>query len=337
MGFFPKIRKELIMATIFDPITICKLAVSNRLVMPPMATAKSDENDMVTDATLEYYQQRAKYGKVGLIITEHSYIDLQGKASPNQLSVATDDVIPALQRLTDTVHQEGVKVFAQINHAGAAAKSAVTGQSPVAPSAISHPRHQGELPTEMTIEQIHTVTERFAEAALRVKKAGFDGVEIHSAHGYLLNQFYSPLTNHRTDEYGAQSLDNRIRFHCQVIKAVREAVGEDYPISVRLGGCDFADGGSTIDDCVETCKRFEQLGVDLIDLSGGIFGYIRPGHSEPGYFKDMSTAVKEAVSIPVLLTGGVTALKEADELLAENCADLIGIGRALFKSPHWAD
>jgi 2,4-dienoyl-CoA reductase-like NADH-dependent reductase (Old Yellow Enzyme family) len=316
---------------------IHQLEISNRLVMPPMATAKSDENDFVTDAACEYYQQRARYGKIGLIITEHSYIDLQGKAHPGQMSVATDAVIPGFQKLTQVIHQEGVKVFAQINHAGAAAKSAVTGQSPVAPSSICHPKHQEEIPLEMTADQIRTVTERFAQAALRVKKAGFDGVEIHSAHGYLLNQFFSPLVNHRTDEYGPQSVENRTRFHCQVIKAVREVVGPDYPIAIRLGGCDYTEGGSTIADCVEACQRFEEMGVDLIDLTGGMNGYTISGHSEPGYFRGMSIAAKEAVSIPVLLTGGVTTLAQAEELLTENCADLIGVGRALFKNPHWAE
>jgi 2,4-dienoyl-CoA reductase-like NADH-dependent reductase (Old Yellow Enzyme family) len=325
------------MSTILDPMTIRQLEISNRLVMPPMATAKSDENDFVTEAACEYYQQRAKYGKIGLIITEHSYIALQGKAHPGQMSVATDAVIPGFHKLTQVIHQEGVKVFAQINHAGAAAKSAVTGQAPVAPSAICHPKHPEEMPLEMTVDQIHAVTERFAQAALRVKKAGFDGVEIHSAHGYLLNQFFSPLVNHRTDAYGAQSVENRTRFHCQVIEAVRQAVGSDYPIAIRLGGCDYTEGGSTVADCVEACQRFAEMGVDLIDLTGGMNGYTIPGHSEPGYFREMSIAVKEAVNVPVLLTGGVTTLAQAEELLAENCADLIGVGRALFKNPHWAE
>jgi 2,4-dienoyl-CoA reductase-like NADH-dependent reductase (Old Yellow Enzyme family) len=325
------------MSAIFDPILIHQLELPNRLVMPPMATAKSDENDFVSDDICEYYGQRARYGKIGLIILEHSYIDVQGKVRSRQLSVATDAVIPGFQKLTQLIHQDGVKVFAQINHAGAATKSAVTGQSPVAPSAICHPNHQEELPQEMTVDQIRTMTERFAQAALRVKKAGFDGVEIHSAHGYLLSQFFSPLMNHRADEYGSQSVENRTRFHCQVIEAVRQVVGPDYPIAIRLGGCDYTEGGSTIADCVEACQRFEALGVDLIDLTGGMNGYTIPGRSEPRYFKDMSIAVKKAVRIPVLLTGGVTTLAQAEELLTENCADLIGVGRALFKNLHWAE
>jgi 2,4-dienoyl-CoA reductase-like NADH-dependent reductase (Old Yellow Enzyme family) len=190
---------------------------------------------------------------------------------------------------------------------------------------------------ELTVHQIHEITNYFAQAAVRAKKAGFDGVEIHSAHGYLLNQFFSPLANKRTDEYGSQSVENRTRFHCEVIHAVRAAVGKEFPVAIRLGGCDYEDGGSTIDDCVEACKIFEASGVDLIHLTGGMNGFVRPGHSEPGYFQDMSVPVKQSVNIPVLLTGGVTTLAQAEELIANTCADMIGVGRAMFKNAHWAD
>lgn len=325
------------MAQVFDPITINHLTLNNRLVMPPMATAKADERDCVTDDICAYYQERAKYGKIGLIITEHCYIHLQGKAHPGQLSIADDETIPAFERLTACIHDEGVRVFAQLSHAGTAAASIITGQQPVGPSPVCHPKQREELPTSMTTRQIHEVTVWFAQAALRAKQAGFDGVEIHSAHGYLLNQFFSPLTNHRTDAYGAQSVESRVRFHREVIQVVREAVGKDFPIAIRLGGCDYQAGGSTVEDCVEACKIFEQNGVDLLDLTGGMNGFVRPGHNEAGYFRDMSVPVREAVHIPVLLTGGVTALNHAEKLLADGCADLIGVGRAIYKNPRWTD
>lgn len=325
------------MTHISDPITIQNVTLANRLVMPPMATAKADEKDCMTDEACSYYHERAKYSKIGLIITEHSYIHLQGKAHPGQTSIASDDVIPSLQRLTESIHQEGVKVFAQLSHAGSAALSKTTGQPPIAPSAIYHPKQREELPAEMTLHQIQQVTEWFAQAALRAKRAGFDGVEIHSAHGYLLNQFFSPLANQRTDEYGPQSVENRVRFHREVIQAVRQAVGEEFAIALRLGGCDYEAGGSTVEDCVEACRLLEQSGVDLFDLTGGMNGFVRPGHSEAGYFQDMSVPVKQAVHVPVLLTGGITTPAQAEELLEEGCADLIGVGRALFKNAHWAD
>lgn len=325
------------MAKLFDPIMIGQLSLANRLVMPPMATAKAAEDDSVTDEACNYYRERAKYSRIGLIITEHSYVHIQGKAHPGQMSIATDEMIPGFQRLTDCIHKEGVKAFAQISHAGSAALSKVTGQPPAGPSIVCHSKQKDELPTEMTIHQIHEVTAWFAQAALRAKQAGFDGVEIHSAHGYLLNQFFSPLANHRADEYGAQSVENRTRFHREIIQAVREIAGEAFPIAMRIGGCDYEDGGSTIDDCVEACRIFEKNGVDLLDLTGGMNGFVRPGHSGPGYFRDMSIPVKQMVKIPVLLTGGITTLAQAETLTTEGCADMIGVGRAIFRDAHWAD
>lgn len=325
------------MAKLSDPIMIGQLALPNRLVMPPMATAKAAEDDSVTDEACYYYQERAKYSQIGLIITEHSYVHIHGKAHPGQVSIATDEMIPGFQRLTDCIHKEGVKVFAQISHAGSATLSKITGLPPAGPSGIYHPKQKEELPMEMTVQQIHEVTMWFAQAALRAKLAGFDGVEIHSAHGYLLNQFFSPLANQRTDEYGARSVENRTRLHREVIKAVRQSVGDAFPIVMRLGGCDYEDGGSTVDDCVEACRIFEENGVDLLHLTGGMNGFIRPGHSEPGYFRDMSIPVKQTVKIPVLLTGGITNPAQAETLIAEGCADMIGVGRAIFKDAHWAD
>jgi 2,4-dienoyl-CoA reductase-like NADH-dependent reductase (Old Yellow Enzyme family) len=325
------------MSTIFSPINVNKLELSNRLVMPPMATAKSGEQDEVTEAMCTYYMERAKYSKIGLIITEHSYIHKSGKAHDGQASIADDDKIPGLRKLTASIHEEGVKVFAQISHAGSAATRKCTGFAPLAPSAVCHPRQKDNIPEEMTVDQIRELVDWFAQAAVRAKAAGFDGVEIHSAHGYLLNQFYSPLCNLRTDAYGGKTVEERVQVHKEVIQAVRQAVGAEYPIAIRLGGCDYEPEGSTVEDCVEACRLFESYGVDLIDLSGGVKGYVRPGHTEPGYFRDMSIPVKKAVKIPVLVTGGVKSLEQAESLAEEGCADLIGVGRAIFKDPHWAD
>lgn len=325
------------MSHVFDSITINHLTLANRLVMPPMATAKADEAGHVTDEVCDYYRERAKYSKIGLIITEHSYIHLQGKAHPGQTSIASDDDIPGLRHLTDCIHAEGVKVFAQLSHAGSAAVSQTTGQPPVGPSAVYHPKQKDELPQEMTVRQIQEVTDWFAQAARRAQQAGFDGIELHSAHGYLLNQFFSPLANKRDDAYGAQSVETRCRFHREVLEAVRKAVGDTFPIALRLGGCDYAADGSTIADCVAACRILEQCGVDLLHLTGGMNGFVRPGHSEAGYFRDMSLPVKQAVHVPVLLTGGVTTIQQAETLLADGCADMIGVGRAIYKNPHWAD
>lgn len=325
------------MSRLFEPIAIHDLVLKNRLVMPPMATAKADETGGVTDAVCAYYQERALYSKIGLIITEHSYVSQQGKAHPGQTSLAEEETIPGWRRLTDCVHQEGVRIFAQLSHAGTAASYQVTGQAPVGPSAICHPKQQKELPVEMTVRQIQETVQAFGEAARRAREAGFDGVEIHSAHGYLLNQFYSPLANHRSDAYGSQSVENRTRFHREVLQAVRRAAGEDFPVSVRLGGCDYQEGGSTLEDSTAAFRILAESGTDLLHLTGGMNGFVRPGHQEPGYFQDVSRAARQAVQIPVLLTGGVTTLAQAQALLEEGCADLIGVGRAIFRDSHWAD
>ena len=169
---------------------------------------------------------------------------------------------------------------------------------------------------------------------MRAKSAGYDGVEIHSAHGYLPNQFYSPLTNRRADDYGG-SLENRMRFLMETVRAVRSAVGTRFPISVRLGGCDYMEGGSTIADSVQAATTLQQAGADLLSVTGGMCRYTREGHSEPGYFQDMSSEIKRSVTIPVLLTGGVQTVDEAEALLMEQVADLIGIGRAILKNLNW--
>ena len=310
-----------------------KLELRSRIVLPPMATEKSDEG-LVTDALCAYYKERAENPLIGLIITEHMFISMQGKASKGQLSIASDDVIDGLSKLTDTIHGggKGIKVFAQINHAGGKADPGLTGEEPVSSSVCDFKYAQSR---ELSIDEIHSIADTFAEASLRVKKAGYDGVEIHSAHGYLLNQFYSPLVNKRTDEYGASCMEDRLRFHKEVIEKVRAAVGEDYPIAVRLGGCDYQEGGSTEADAVEAAKLLIGYGADMIDVSGGMNGYIIAGHDYPGYFKDMSAAIKKAVNVPVLTTGGVTKPEEAEELLSEGAADLIGVGRALYKDAGW--
>lgn len=178
---------------------------------------------------------------------------------------------------------------------------------------------------------------KFKDAAKRVKDAGFDGVELHSAHGYLLNQFYSPITNKRNDEYGGDLL-GRIKIHLEIIKAIRETVGVDFPILLRLGACDYIDGGTTIEDSIRAAVEFEKAGVDMLDISGGLYGSSIPGVKveKQGYFSELTQAIKEVVSIPVILTGGITEVCAAEELLSSGKTDLIGVGRAMLKDSMWA-
>ena len=233
-----------------DPIKVNALELRNRIVMPPMATGKA-VNGMPDDALLSYYAARAE--ATALIIVEHEYVSSEGMAHGNQLSMAEDAVIPAYQRLTDAIHARGAAVFAQLHHAGVRAQD--SGRPAIGPSGISLWDPDSAART-MTMEDIARVKECFVSAALRAKEAGFDGVELHSAHGYLLNQFYSPLTNHRTDDYSGQTLAGRTRLHAEILRSVRAAVGSDYPIAIRFGACDYMEGGSQKDDIPEASRIF---------------------------------------------------------------------------------
>lgn len=323
------------MSYLLQPLKIGSLSLNNRLVMPPMATSKAESDGKVSQAILDYYKEKSQGGYISLIIIEHSFIAQSGKASPQQLSIAEDSVIDSLKELAKTIHQNGTKCMMQINHAGSQASEECTGTTPVGPSAVQNPR-RGDIPRELSQEEIGEIIAAFKEAARRTKEAGFDGVEIHSAHGYLLNQFFSPLTNKRTDEYGGDVL-GRIRIHLKVIKAVRSVVGEDFPIFLRLGASDFMEGGTTIEDSIIAAREFEKAAVNVLDISGGFSGYIVPGLTGQGFFAPLSEAIKQAVSIPVVLTGGVTVADAAEKLLREEKADLIGVGRAILQDSKWPE
>ncbi len=312
-----------------------KLTLKNRLIMPPMATSKAEVDGKVNQDIIDYYAEKSEGGYISLIIIEHSFIMQEGKASVQQLSIADDSVVEGLKKLAEVIHKNGSKAVMQINHAGNAASEEVIGTTPVAPSAMENPRKGGKIPKELTREGIADIIKGFAEAARRVKEAGFDGVEIHSAHGYLLNQFFSPFTNKRTDEYGGD-IFGRLRIHLQIIEAVRAAVGEAFPILLRLGAADFIDGGTTIEDSQIAAKEFEKAGISILDISGGFAGYSMPNSTGQGYFAPLSEAIKRVVSIPVILTGGITDINAAEQLLAEEKADLIGVGRAILKDSKWA-
>jgi 2,4-dienoyl-CoA reductase-like NADH-dependent reductase (Old Yellow Enzyme family) len=310
------------------------MKLNNRLVMPPMATAKALPDGHVSPEVLAYYKEKSAGGYIGLVIIEHSYVSPEGKAHEHQLSVADDSVINGLKELAEAIHSQGSKTIMQINHAGSAASTDITGVTPLAPSPIDNPR-RGSSPRELRKEEVLKVVQEFAAAAGRVKLAGFDGVELHSAHGYFLNQFFSPLTNRRHDEYGGEII-NRIIIHLETIKAVREAVGPDYPIFVRLGASDYCEGGTTINDSIVAARAFEAAEVDVLDVSGGFCGYSIPGASEQGYFAPLTEALKQVIGIPIILAGGIKDAETADRLLQEGKADLIGVGRAILADSLWA-
>lgn len=314
-----------------SPIQIGTMTVANRLVMPPMQTDKTDEG-RVTEELARYYRERALYSCPGIIITEHSCVAESGRAAPRQISLAEDARIGEHRMLTDAIHEGGSKAFAQLNHAGSTGVC-----EPVSASTVNTPlKKLSKRPRALTTDEIQAIEEQFAAAAVRAVSAGYDGVEIHCAHGYLLNQFYSPLTNKRTDAYGG-GLKNRMRFLLETVEHVRKAIGTAVPLAVRLGGADYLPGGSKEEDAVEAAKRLETAGVDLLDISGGMCFFHRPGHPEPGYFSSMTEKIRAQVHIPVLLTGGIRSLADAEGMLQAEKADLIGVGRALMKDARWRE
>lgn len=319
------------MPRLFDSLRVGRLELRNRIVMPPMATGLAGRRGEVTPGLIDHYVERAE--GPGLVIVEHSYVDVGGRLGPRQLGVYDDRLVPGLARLADAVHGRGTPIALQINHAGRKTTSQACGRQPVAPSPIPSP--EGEAPRELGSGEVRELVERFCDAARRVVEAGFDAVEVHGAHGFLLNQFVSPLSNRRSDEYGG-SPEKRMRFPLQVIARIRERIGGDFPLLYRLGADDMTPGGLTIEDSKAFARRLVEAGVNLIDVSGGLCGSRPPGLSGPGYFVPQAEAIKRAVGVPVVGVGGITSPEFADEVIREGLVDLVAVGRALLEDPRWA-
>lgn len=316
---------------------IGKYTVPSRIILPPMAKGKTPEGS-VTEELKEYYRKLAENPYIGIIMTEHSYVNLQGKAHDNQLAADGSEDKDKLKDLVDTIHsaKKGTLAIQQISHAGDKSSSKWTHQEVVG---VSDGENNGEKVRALTKEEILKLEDDFVNAAVRAEKAGFDGVELHGAHGYLLCQFYSPVSNHREDEYGYASVENRVRVHTEIIEKIKKAVSPDFLVGLRFGACDYREDGlgSTDEDAVEASKLFEKAGADFIDVSAGITGAQKSPDGGPGFFRVVSKKIKETVSVPVFTCGGVNKIAEADKLLEEGWADMIGIGRALLKNAQLSE
>ena len=322
------------MSSLAEPLQAGPIKINNRLVMPPMASGKADDYGIVTTELLDYYQEKTDGGYIGLVIVEHAFIRQDGKASHNQLSIACDNALEGLSKLASLIKSNGSRAIIQVNHAGNKASPAITGSIPVTPwlnnkKANEPPFHQLSEPG------INDLVCSFTDAARRAKEAGFDGVEIHSAHGYLLNQFYSPLTNKRNDDFGGTLL-KRIKIHSRIIKYIRENHGPTFAILLRLGASDYSKGGTTIEDSIASAKILKDNGLDILDISGGLSGYNIPELSGQGFFAPLTAAIKQEVNIPLILTGGITNASYADELISSGKTDLVGVGRAILNDSNWA-
>ncbi len=322
------------MATLLDPISFAGLSLRNRIVMPPMWSGQAAADGSVTDAIVEYHRCRAAAG-CGLVIVEHSFVHPRGRASATQIGSHHDRMLPGLSRLAAAIKSEGAVACLQISHAGPRTSTAVAGATPLGPSAIRHVHNaDGELPEAATLPQIAEIVAAFGRAAIRARAAGFDAVELHAAHGFLLSQFLSPLSNQRDDAYGG-SEENRRRLHLEVLAEVRTCLGPEFPVFVRLGATDDTPGGLEIDAGCATAQQMVRGGVDLVDVSGGLQGSRGAGKGA-GYFVPDAEAIKKRVRVPVIVTGGISDPAFADRIVRDGRADLVGIGRAMLDDALWA-
>jgi 2,4-dienoyl-CoA reductase-like NADH-dependent reductase (Old Yellow Enzyme family)/thioredoxin reductase len=318
---------------LFEPFQIKNVNLRNRIVMPPMGSRLALPDGAVSETLINYYEERAR-GGVGLIIVEYSYIDDKAsKAIPGQLGVYDEKLIPLLNELAERIKAYGARVGLQINHAGRATSKAIIGRKPLSPSALTVPRGD-EMTEELTIEEIEEIIEAYGEAARRTKAAGFDLVEIHGAHGYLICQFLSPLTNKRTDKYGSE----RAVFALEVLKRVREKVGEDFPIGFRISADEYIDGGITLELSKNYAKRLAEGGADYIHVSGGtivtVDKFISPMYYPPGGLVYLAEEIKKDVKLPIITVGSIVDPLFAEKILLDGKADLVSMGRALIADPE---
>jgi len=325
---------------LFSRGKIGRVTLKNRVVLPAMGSQMVGVSCEANEAVIGYFEARAK-GGVGLIITGVTRVcDETGVTMQGQLSLADNKYIRSMRRLTDAVHQYDTKIFVQLQHPGRSShRKIMNGVQPVAPSAI--PSMPGaEPPHELTIAECENLVRKFGTAAHRARLAGFDGVEIHGAHSYLINQFLSPITNHRTDKYGG-SPEKRMTFLLEIVQSVRAAVGPDFPISVRLSCDEFLEGGNHLPEFVQISKALEAHGVDAINVSAGSFG---TGYatSEPyflpeGWKKHLATEIKKNVSIPVIAVNHILTAATAEQFLQEGVSDFVGVGRGHVADPEWVN
>ena len=325
---------------LFKPLTVKGMTLKNRIVMPPMGTNYGGEFGDFTDEHIKYYEQRAK-GGTGLIIVENACVDFPlGSNGTTQIRLDHDRYIPALYKLTETLHRYGACASIQINHSGASAvPGRIEGLTPVSASNIPS-KTGGAIPRPLTKDEILAIVEKYAQAARRAQIAGFDAVEIHGGHSYLLCQFLSPLYNDRTDEFGG-SVENRTRFARLVLERVRQEVGPFFPIMFRISADELVEGGNTLEDTLEILD-YLVTEVDIINVSAAVNDSIQyqidAMYLEDGWRSYMAKAVKEKFADKVIMTtGNIRNPKVAEQILEEGRADLIGMGRGLIADPNWVN
>ncbi len=322
---------------LFEPGTINGLTLANRLVRSATWEGMATEDGRVTAKLIDTMTRLAR-GGIGLIITGHAYVTPTGQATPWQLGIYDDQQIDGLRSMTDAVHAAGGKIVAQLAHAGNFALETAIDGPPVVVSNFDGlaktPRH------ELSLTDIEGLQNDYLAAARRAQAAGFDGIQLHSAHGYLFSQFLSPWFNRRTDAYGG-TIDNRVRIHVETIRAIRQAVGNDYPLLVKMNSQDDSEGGLNTGESITAASRMIDAGLDAIELSGGLLTGGKRSPSRPtinmpekeAYFQDAARAFKKALDVPLILVGGIRSPEVAERLLSEKTADYLSMSRPLIREP----
>ncbi|MFX0004588.1 MAG: NADH:flavin oxidoreductase [Promethearchaeota archaeon] len=331
------------------PKKIGGIELKNRFVRSATGERIASEDGRVTDDLIQFYKVLAE-GGVGLIITGVTYVLSNGMSIPNQLAIDKDDLIPGLKSLTDAVHKygENCKIAVQLHHSG---RQSMVLENPPAPSVVIEPTFN-VTPKEMTIMDIEDTVDAFAEAARRAKKADFDAIQLHAAHGYLLSQFLSPYTNKRTDRYGG-STENRIRIIEEIYKKTVDMVGKEFPILIKINVDDFLEGGIKLDESMKIAKKFSQMGFAAIETSGCMWEVILRTKKELGwhpafnpeartdinskekeaYHLPYAKEIKKVINVPLILVGGIRSLDVIEKILKEESADFIGLCRPLIREP----
>ena len=330
------------MSKLFEATSINGLVLPNRFARSATWEGLATPDGSPSEALVEVSTALAR-GGVGLIISGHAFVSEEGRAGQWQLAVHRDELIPGLRGMVDAVHTAGGRIALQIAHAGLRGRTGQSGAAPLGPSILR--TDEGPVGQEMTLDDMRGVKQAFAQAARRAQLAGFDAVQIHAAHGYLLSEFLSPFFNKRDDAYGGD-FGNRARLVVELVEAVRTAVGPGFPVFIKMNSEDFIPGGLTVEDMVDTAALLAGAGIDMVEMSGGTYlsgdkKSMRQGSPAPGepeaYYEAAARRYKEEIRVPLMLVGGIRTFETADRLVAEGLADYIALSRPLIREPALID
>ena len=327
------------MPTLLEPVNINNMPLKNRIIRSATWEGMCAPDGRPTPKLADFYTELAR-GGVGLIITGYAFVSPEGKQLPGKMGIHDDHFAADFLRLTDAVHAADGAIAVQLVHAGGQASIEAAGQRPVAPSAVEVPQYP-QIPAALTPAQIAAIVDSFGAAAARARQWGFDAVQLHGAHGYLINQFLSPLTNRRTDSYGGD-IDHRCRFLMQVFDAVRKSVGNDFPVMIKLNADDFLDGGLNRQDALSAARMLDAAGIDAIEVSAGTAASGKKGPArdrintpeKEAYNLDLARRIKSEVHCPVVVVGGFRSYDVAEAAIRDHGMDAIAMSRPLIREPR---